>query len=402
MDIPKHIIQRSDYIDRIRPFMNTPVIKALTGQRRVGKSYMLMQLMQEIKKQTPSSHIIYLNFEDLAYDFIKTAKELHDFIVNQSVKNTRNYIFIDEVQEIKEFEKTLRSLVLNEDYDIYITGSNAFMFSGELATVLSGRYIEFRIYSLSYNEFLKFHTLPNLKESYDLYRRFGGLPYLVNLKLKEPLMEEYLKNIYTTIIFKDVVRRYKLRDSAFLERLTLFLADNIGNLFSAQKISNYLKSQHTSVSVKQVQNYINHLLSAFLIQRVMRYDLVGKRYFEFGEKYYFEDLGIRNALIGYRMDDRGKLLENIVYNHLLFRGYSVKIGNIKTEEIDFVCEKNNEKLYVQVALRIDNEETMRREVDNLLQIEDNYPKILVTEDDFQGNTDKGIKHTYILDFLTSY
>ena len=399
MEIPAHIKKRDSYISRIIPFMRKPLIKVLTGQRRVGKSYLLFQLMDQIRNEEHDAHIIYINREDMFFDFIKSATELNDYVLEKSSKDGRNYIFIDEIQDIADFEKALRSLLLDERNDIYITGSNARMLSGELATFLSGRYVEFKVYSLSYPEFLHFHKLEDDDKSFDLYARFGGLPYLINLQLNEEVAGEYLKSIYSTIVFRDVVSRYNLRNTIFLERLVRFLAENTGSLFSAKNISDYLKSQHTSVSVTQIQNYVEYLANAFLIHRVDRYDLVGKRIFEIGEKYYFENLGIRNIVVGYRISDRAKILENIVYNHLLYQGYQVNVGVRGSSEIDFVCEKGSEKLYVQVTLALNDEKTIEREFGNLLKIQDNYPKIVVTGENFSGSSYEGIKSVFIRDFL---
>jgi len=402
MRIPKTIKKRDGYIARIVPFMRKPLIKVLTGQRRVGKSYLLFQLMEQVQNQESDAHIIYINREDMEFDFMRTAVDLNNYILANRKEGVRNYIFIDEIQDIAEFEKALRSLLLDESNDIYITGSNARLLSGELATYLSGRYVEFKVYSLAYTEFLQFHELDNNAASYDLYTRYGGLPYLINLELNDDVANEYLKSIYSTIVFRDVVSRYNLRNTVFLEKLIQFLSENIGSLFSAKNISDYLKSQHTQISVNQIQNYVEYLTNAFLIHRVGRYDLIGKRFFEIGEKYYFENMGIRNIIIGYRLQDRAKILENIVYNHLLYRGYTVKVGMSGSSEIDFVCEKGAEKLYVQVTLKMDSETTIEREFGNLLKIQDNYPKIVVSEDDFRGNSYEGIRHVFIRDFLMTY
>jgi len=402
MKIPKTIKKRDGYIARIIPFMRKPLIKVLTGQRRVGKSYLLFQLMEQVQNEDHDAHIIYINREDMEFDFMRTAADLNNYILANRKEGARNYIFIDEIQDISEFEKALRSLLLDESNDIYITGSNARLLSGELATYLSGRYVEFKVYSLAYTEFLQFHELENNAASYDLYTRYGGLPYLINLELNDDVVNEYLKSIYSTIVFRDVVSRYNLRNTAFLERLIQFLSENIGSLFSAKNISDYLKSQHTQISVNQIQNYVEYLTNAFLIHRVGRYDLIGKRFFEIGEKYYFENMGIRNVIIGYRLQDRAKILENIVYNHLLYRGYSVKVGMSASSEIDFVCEKGAEKLYVQATLKLDSETTIEREFGNLLKVQDNYPKIVVSEDEFRGNSYEGIKHVFIRDFLLDY
>lgn len=402
MNIPKTLIKREGYIEKIVPFMRKNIVKVLTGQRRVGKSFLLYQLMEQILKERSDANIIHINFEDFAFSNIQNAKAMYDYITARLAANDYNYIFIDEIQEVDNFEKVIRSLLLNEKNDIYITGSNAKMLSGELATYLSGRYVEFSVYSLSYPEFLDFHKLKDSDRSFELYSRYGGLPYLVNLPLKDEIVNEYLKSVYSTIVFRDVVSRYNLRSTSFLERLIQFLSENIGNLFSAKNISDYLKSQHSTVSVNQIQNYTNYLNSAFLIHRVERYDLVGKRIFEIGEKYYFENMGLRNIIIGYRITDKAKILENLVYNHLLYKGYSIKVGYYGDKEIDFIGEKNNEKIYIQVALKIDNEETAEREFGNLLKIQDNYPKIVVTEDSFNGNSYEGIQHYPIREFLLKF
>ena len=399
MNFPRILKKRKGYIDRIKPFMQKSVAKVLTGQRRVGKSFLLYQLIEEILAEEPDANIIYVNLEDFTFSSLQTAEDLHSYIISHSKEKVKNYIFIDEIQDIPGFEKVIRSLLLNEDNDIYITGSNAKMLSGELATYLSGRYIEFKIYSLSYSEFLEFHGLTESETSYELYSRYGGLPYLLNLPLEDETVNEYLKSVYSTIVFRDVVSRYKLRNTLFLEKLIQFLSENIGNLFSAKNISDYFKSQHTAISVNQIQSYTEYLNNAFLIHRVERYDLIGKRVFEIGEKYYFENMGIRNIVIGYRITDKAKILENLVYNHLLYKGYDIKVGYYGDKEIDFVGEKNGEKLYIQVALKIDSDKTAEREFGNLLKIQDNYPKIVVTEDTFSGNSYEGIRHCSIRQFL---
>lgn len=402
MNLPETLINRKGYIEKIQPFMRKDIAKVLTGQRRVGKSFLLFQLIRLILEEEPEANIIYINFEDFTFNQIQTAEDMYTYIASRLRETGYNYIFIDEIQEIQHFEKVIRSLLLSPLNDIYLTGSNAKMLSGELSTYLSGRYIECKVYSLSYLEFLDFHQLPNNDHSLELYSRYGGLPYLINLPLTDEVVNEYLKSVYSTIVFRDVVGRYNLRNSDFLERLIQFLSENIGSLFSAKNISDYLKSQHTTISVNQVQNYTLYLSYAFLIHRVERYDLVGKRIFEIGEKYYFENMGIRNIIIGYRVTDKAKLLENLVFNHLLYRGYAVKVGYLGNQEIDFIGEKDHEKVYIQVALRIDNEVTARREFGNLLKIQDNYPKILVTSDPYAGNTYEGIRHYPIRDFLSEF
>ncbi|MCX2431478.1 ATP-binding protein [Pedobacter sp. GR22-10] len=398
MNIPSHILKREKYIAQIQPFIRKNLVKVLTGQRRVGKSYIVFQLINHILEQDEHANIIYINKEDLQFDFIKEANDLNSYITSKIKSDVHNYIFIDEIQDIIDFEKAIRSLLLNESNDIYITGSNAKMLSGELSTYLSGRYIEITIYSLSYSEFLLFHKLENNEGSMEHYFKYGGLPYLINLPLNEQAFE-YLKSIYTTILFRDVISRYHLRTSIFLEKLVLFLADNIGSLFSAKKISDFLKSQQTKIAPNQIQLYAKYLVNAYIIHDVDRYDIIGKRIFEIGSKFYFENTGIRNAIVGYRPQDLSKLLENVVHNHLLYLGYKTKVGTLNTKEIDFLAERNNELIYVQVALKLDDEATIKREFENLLQIDNNYPKYVITNTRFNGNTYKGIQHIYIRDFL---
>jgi predicted AAA+ superfamily ATPase len=396
--IPYSLKERPSYIEQIRPYIKKNLIKVISGQRRVGKSYLLFQLMKLIQSSEGTANIIYINMEDLQFDFIKNATDLNEYILSQLKSDQHNYIFIDEIQDIIDFEKALRSLLLDEKNDLYITGSNAKMLSGELATFLSGRYIEFNVYSLSYPEFLSFHQLKDNDQSLAHYFKYGGLPYLINLPLNDQAFE-YLKSVYSTIIFRDVVSRYSLRNSLCLERLVLFLADSIGSLFSAKRISDFLKSQQTNLAPHQIQLYNSYLTSAFIIHEAGRYDIIGKKIFESGSKFYFENTGLRNAIIGYKPNDLGKILENVVYNHLLFLGYQVKVGTMNTQEIDFVCERNGEIVYVQVALRLENQNTIDREFGNLLAIPDNYPKLVVTNDQFDGNTQQGIRHLYIRDFL---
>lgn len=401
MKIPKTIHSRDTYIKRITPFINKSIVKVMVGHRRVGKSYILFQLMEIILAESKDANIIYINKEDVTFDNINDYKTLNDYILSKSISDKKNYIFIDEIQNITEYHKTIRSLALDENNDIYITGSNSQMFSSDLANEMGGRYIEFKIYSLSYMEFLTFHSLPNNNKSLDKYMRYGGLPYLIHLPQTDEVIREYLKSIYSTIVLRDVVQRKNIRNSIFLEQLIRFLADNVGSLFSPKSISDYLKSQRIEMSSNVVADYAESLAEAFIVNRVRRYDIVGKRLFERGEKYYFEDMGIRNIVAGYKPQDRAKRLENVVYNHLIFSGYDVKVGALQTEEIDFVCTKNGETLYVQVSLELLKEETIKREFGNLLAIKDNYPKIVVSANELYENSYEGIKHIYIRDFLTS-
>lgn len=399
--IPDLIVKREDYIKRVLPFIGKNLIKVFTGQRRVGKSYLLFQIMDYLLGQDSQTAILYINKEDIVFSAIKTAQDLHDYVLQHKSNTTKTYVFIDEIQDIENFETALRSLLLHEDLDLYCTGSNAKLLSGDIAGYLSGRAIEIVVYSLSYPEFLVFHSLKDSDKTLEIYLKYGGLPYLKNLILEDDVVFEYLKNIYNTIVYRDIINRFSIRNVSFLEQLVLFFASNIGSLFSAKKISDFLKSQRINIASNQVQTYSDYLVNAFLIHRVSRYDLVGKRIFETGEKYYFENLGIRNALWGYRIEDRGKIMENVVYNHLLFRGYQVQVGNLGALEIDFVAQRAGEKLYVQVALSINEPQTMEREFGNLKKIKDNFPKIVITFDAFQGNTDEGIIATDLRSFLLS-
>lgn len=400
MKIPENIKQRPVYLEKIRPFIRKSIIKVLSGQRRVGKSYLLFQIIRAVQAEDKAANIIYINKEDLAFAFIVDAGSLNDYVLSQSKKGAHNYIFIDEIQDIAGFENGLRSLLLDPANDIYITGSNATLLSGELATYLSGRYIEFSIHSLSYTEFLGFHYLQNTDDSLEKYAQFGGLPYLVNLPLTAEVVYEYLGSVRSSIVYRDIVARYNLRNTAFLEKLLQFLADNTGSLFSAKRISDFLKSQKTNIASNQVQQYCSYFVSAFIIHEANRYAITGRRIFETGSKFYFENTGIRNVIAGYTPKDRGKLLENMVYNHLLFLGYDVKVGYLQEKEIDFVGERDHERVYVQVALRMEEGQTQEREFGNLLAIPDNYPKWVVTWEYFEGNTFEGIRQIHIRDFLT--
>lgn len=399
--LPKDLRRRTQYIARVSPFMGKNLIKVFTGQRRVGKSYLLFQLMARLLEQDENVAILYINKEDLAFSFLKTAIDLQDYVLANKSTIGKTYVFIDEIQDILHFETALRSLLLQEDLDLYCTGSNAKLLSGDIAGHLSGRYIEIVVYSLSYKEFLDFHSLINSPKSLDKYLKYGGLPYLKHLTLEDAIVFEYLKNIYSTIVYRDIINRYAVRNVPFLEQLVLFLAGNTGSIFSAKKISDFLKSQRINMAPNQVQTYIQHLVNAFLVHKVSRYDLIGKRLFEIGEKYYFENLGIRHGLWGYRLEDLGKIMENAVYNHLRYQGYKVNVGIMGASEIDFICEKEGEKQYIQVALTINDSKIMEREFGNLKNISDNYPKTVITMDAFSGNTYEGISNIDLRSFLIS-
>lgn len=400
MKIPDYK-ERPLYAIKISPFIGKQIIKVLTGQRRVGKSYILFQLMDSIKAKDPQANLIYINCELEQFFQIKNHEDLLKYIKQKIKPSANNYLLIDEIQEISSFELALRSLFAENICDITCTGSNANMLSGELATYLSGRYIEFNIHSLSYKEFLQFHSVNSSPESVLKYLKYGGMPYLMQIGLNENLPFEYLRNVYATILLRDVVARENIRNVAFLENLIQYLAGNIGNLFSANNISRYLKSQKISMSPQLVINYLKALTNAFFIHKAVRANVEGLKIFEIGEKYYFEDLGLRNALWGQsqRMDLH-QLIENAVYLHLKQLGFNVFVGQLGSREIDFVAEKQGTKVYVQVCLQLSSEKTISREFGNLLQIKDNFPKYVVSlNDPIIGDNYKGIIHINIHNFL---
>jgi predicted AAA+ superfamily ATPase len=359
----------------------------------------MYQIMDFIEKEDSDANIIYINKELYVFDHIKNYHNLLEYVNKQKISNRASYLFIDEVQEIAEFEKALRSLLSEGGIDIYCSGSNARILSGELATFLSGRYIEINVHALSYSEFLNFNKLKNSDKSFERYFRYGGLPYLINLPVDEDVIYDYLRNIYAAILYKDIILRQKVRNPFILDNLVKFLAEHIGSIISAKSISDYLKSQKLNVTPNILLNYLTYLTDAYFIKRVKRSDIAGKRVFEIGDKFYFEDLGLRQSICGYQKSDIGKILENLVFNYLLQQGYRITTGTENNKEIDFVCEKQGEKLYVQVAFIISDDKTRQREFGNLLTIKDNHPKYVVTMDPFIGNTYKGIKHVHVREFI---
>jgi len=398
----KKYIPRNYYLQAIKPYINTNIIKVIVGQRRVGKSYFLYQVIDEIKKIDKGANIIYINKELYEFDKIKDYRDLKNYITSKSIKKRKNYIFIDEIQEINRFEKVLRDLNAQENYDIYCTGSNAHLLSSDLANLLGGRFIEIPIYSLSYKEFLQFHHLEKNNQSLFSYIKYGGLPYLVNLRLEDEPVYGYLRTIINTIILKDVVARFAVRNVYLLERLVEYLADSVGTLISAKRISDFLKSQNLDISPNSILNYLNYLTSSFFIHKIKRQEIVGRKIFEINEKYYFEDLGLRHSLIGYRQTDINKIMENLVFSQLKYLGYKVTVGQIGKQEIDFIAEKNDKKVYFQVTYLLTSKKVIEREFDNLLKIKDNYPKYVISMDDYAQGNFRGIKHLNIIDFLDNW
>lgn len=398
--LPPNIIPRPLYIERIKPFIGKQLIKVLTGHRRVGKSFILYQIIQLLEQHDSSANIIYINKEDLSFEFLSDYHQLDTYVRERLVSGVKNYLFIDEVQEIDGFHLAVRSLALIADLEIYITGSNSKLLSTDIANLLGGRYIKFEVFSLSYLEFLEFHKLENNEESFLKYEKIGGLPYLINLPLEEGITAEYITGIYSTVIFRDVVRRNDIRNTRFLEQLVYYLAKNVGNLFSSKSISDFLKSQKINISPNQVSEYAEKMTDAYLIQKAKRYDIIGKKNFEIGEKYYFENLGILNLLAPLNPSNREKYLENLVYNHLRVLGYKIEIGVVERQEIDFIASKNNQKIYFQVSLELKSQETIEREIGNLLKIKDNFPKYVITEDRGYNGSQEGIRILNIKDFLS--
>jgi hypothetical protein len=400
--VPKYI-PRPDYIERIKPFIRKGIIKVLTGQRRVGKSYVLYQLMDEIAKTEPQTEIIYINKELHEFREIRNGEDLYRYVLSRCIAERPNALFIDEIQEIKDFEHALRSLLAEGRCDIYCTGSNAELLSGELATLLAGRHVEIQIHPLSYVEFLRFHNLDDSVDSLQRYLRFGGLPYLSAIGLEETVAFEYLSSVHASILLRDVIAREKIRNVDFLETLLEYLSDNVGSLFSANNISKYLKSQHIAMPVPTILSYLAALQKSFIVRKVRRADLRGMKLFEVGEKYYFEDLGVRNAVRGAGSPlDQGKLVENAVFLHLVERGYEVNVGWLEGAEIDFVAKKAGHKVYIQATYLVADETSAAREFGNLEMIDDNYPKYVVSMDETIGEVDvRGIRHMNLRVFLKS-
>ena len=398
--------KRELYIEKIKPFIDKDIIKVLTGIRRSGKSVMLKLIMEELKQnKIDEKQFININFENLINRELTTADKLHEYILKKASEIKKKcYIFLDEIQEVKNWEKCINSLRVNEEYDfdIYITGSNAKLLSGELSTYLAGRYIEFVIYPFSFKEFLE--TLKSIqqdvstREAFQKYVKFGGMPFLYNLAFEEEASLQYLKDIYSSIILKDITQRNKIRDTDMLERVISYLIMNVGNNFSATSISKFFKSENRKVSVETILNYIKAAEESFLIYRVSRDDLIGKKVLNINEKYYIADHGMREAILGSNQRDINQIFENIIYLELLRKGYNVRVGKVDNLEVDFVCTKGNEKIYVQVAYLLASSETIEREFTSLEKIDDNYPKYVISMDEFDMSRN-GIIHINIIDFL---
>lgn len=398
------MIKRESYMARIRPFIDGDLIKVLTGIRRSGKSVMLELIKDELRARgVTEEQLVAFNFEDMRNAQLCTAEALHDELVRRaaSIKG-KIYFFFDEIQEVERWERCVNSLRVEMDCDIYITGSNAKLLSGELATYLAGRYVEFIIYPFSFSEFLAlYHSVEpdaDTRTCFDRYLTFGGMPYLANLRFDETACRQYLRDLFNSVELKDIVKRNNVRDVDMLERIIAYVTANIGTTFSSTAISKYLKNEGRRVSPETVLNYLKACSDAFLFYQVRRQDLQGKKILTINEKYYVADHGIREAVVGGNMRDINLVLENIVFMEALRRGYSVTVGKVGEREIDFVCERHGEKCYIQVTYLLAAEETVQREFGVYEHVQDNFPKYVVSLDEFDMSRN-GVRHYNIRDFL---
>lgn len=394
---------RPKYVAQIEKALGNNLIIVLTGQRRVGKSYTL-RMVRDMKEQDSHNNIIYIDKEKEKFDFIKTYHDLNEYIKSQCVAGKTNYILIDEVQDIEQFERSVRNFCTEPDVEVIVTGSNAQMLSNDLTTLIGGRYKQIHIQPLSYEEFLQFHGLSDSDDALAKYIQFGGLPGLVKIGLDDDDAREYQKDIYNTVLLKDVILKNKIRNVVFLENLTRFLADNTGKIISANSIAKYMKGQGQPITTATIIDYTKFLTEAYILQRVNRFDIRGKKLFDSNDKFYFEDHGIRNALVGgNREGDVEKVIENIVYQHLVRMGYEVTVGQLQAGEIDFVCTgKSGQRCYVQASYIIASDETREREFGNLKSIKDNYPKYVISMTPLVRRADdNGITHLGLRTFLTA-
>lgn len=400
------MIDRPLYLDKIMPFVDTPFVKILTGVRRCGKSTILKMIIKKLReeKHVDDEQILSYRFDSMEYEDM-TTKELYLELKSKIIQSKKTYLFLDEIQEIEGWEKVVNTLASDFDVDIYITGSNSRMMSSEISTYLTGRYITFHIYILSFEEYLMFKKsytiLKDLKQEFSQYVRLGGFPATHLQDYSQDEVYTIVKDIYNSTIFSDIVRRNQVKKIDQLERVVKYTFNNIGNTFSAKSISNYFKSEQRKIDNETVYSYLEKLQKAYILHKCSRYDLQGKDILKTQEKFYLADVSLRYSVLGYTVDSVAASLENIVYLELKRRGYDVYIGKIKDKEIDFVATKQNEKIYVQVTQEIKSEKTQKREYEQLLEIRDNYPKYVVMADNFAGGNYEGIKTMNIVDFLLS-
>ncbi len=395
------MLQRQEYLDKLIGFKDKQLIKVITGVRRCGKST-LFELFQDylFKNNVDKTQIININFEDVDFEELTDYKKLHEYINSKLIKDKMNYIFLDEIQNVPSFQKAVDSLYIKKNVDLYITGSNAYFLSGELATLLSGRYVEIKMLPLSFKEFLSsFEDKTDLTRKFRAYLENGSFPYVLDLNNDKKLIGDYLNGIYNTVILKDVVARKKIIDISMLESIIKFMFDNVGNSTSAKKISDTMTSYGRKITSPTVENYLSALTNSFIFYRVNRYDVVGKQYLKTGEKYYAVDLGLKYFLLGAKKQDLGHNFENIVYLELLRRGYDVYIGKVGVNEVDFIAIKEGIREYYQVAQTVQAEETLARELKSLESIKDHYQKFLITMDEQPLTSHKGIKQINAIDWL---
>lgn len=399
------MINRETYIKKISEWKDKKIIKVITGMRRTGKSSILELYADDLRKSgVNNKNIIYINFEDLMFERYQDYKELYSYI-NSCIKGKNMYyIFLDEIQLVDEFEKAINSLFLKDNVDIYLTESNAKLLSTEISTLLTGRYIEIKMYPLSFSEYLNFvnsNNNNNMENNFENYLKYGGMPYTTELQLNQKNIYDYLKGIFDTVVIKDVVMKNNIKDVQTLYSVINFLFDNIGNTTSINKISNTLSSNGKKTNAVTIDNYVKFLIDSFVIYKVKRFDIKGKGYLKTQEKYYIADIGLRNAVLGLRDIDQGHILENIVFLELKRRGFEVSIGKMRDYEIDFIASNHNYKLYIQVALTVKEKNTLDRELYPLQKLKNSYPKILITQDRLLNKDFEGILHFNIIDFLTS-
>lgn len=400
------MIERPLYLNKIMPFVDTPFVKILTGVRRCGKSTILKMIQKKLKEEhhITDEQILSYRFDSMEYEDM-TSKELYQELKTKILNTKKTYLFLDEIQEINGWEKVVNTLASDYDVDIYITGSNSRMMSSEISTYLTGRYVTFHIYTLSFDEYLTFKksysTIYDIKQEFNQYVRLGGFPVTHLQEYSQDEVYTIVRDIYNSTIFSDIVRRNQVKKIDQLERVVKYTFNNVGNTFSAKSISNYLKSEQRKIDNETVYRYLEKLQKAYILHRCSRYDLQGKSILKTQEKFYLADISLRYAILGYTIDSVASSLENIVYLELKRRGYDVCIGKYKDKEIDFVATKQNEKIYVQVTQEIKSEKTQKREYEQLLEIKDNYPKYVVLTDDFAGGNYQGIKTMHITDFLLS-
>ncbi len=394
------MIARERYLEKIKSYKDLQIIKVITGIRRCGKSTLLKMYRDElIKSGVSENQINFINLEEKENEKLKDVNFLYDFLKSKLVSDKMNYIFIDEVQECPNFQIAVDSLFVKDNVDIYITGSNAHMLSGELATLLSGRYVTIEVLPLSFEEYLQGVGTDNIEKLYRDYVRFGSFPFILQFKGNEEQIRNYLEGLYNTIFKKDIVRRNKISNEDALENVTKFVFDNIGNLITSKKISDTLTSNNQKVSQPTVEGYLKALVDSYFVYKVTRFDVKGKQHLKSLAKYYVTDMGIRNYLLGYKNIDRGFILENVVYLELIRRGYKVFIGKVDNGEIDFVAQKGSETIYIQVAESIQDEKTFEREMKPLKAVKDFNKRAVITTDYDTNESYDGIKHINIFDFL---